>query len=118
MNTGRNFRDRILTTLDSHPLSLLLFLLLMVSAYGNYYQAKQLDQVCELSGPHGDVVASPKTDREKLDNICSARDEDDDGDDDDNDDNPAANTNPDATPQVSPNTNANPAPANPMSAPK
>ena len=112
MNIALNFKERILTVLDSHPLGLLAFLLLMLSLYGNYYQARQLDEVCELSGPHGDVVASPKTEREKLANICTARDEDDDGDDDDKDDssNPAANTNP--------NANTSPAPDKPKSDPK
>src|SRR5437868_4889997 len=94
MSIGTRFRERILELLNSHPLTLFIFMVLLISAYGNYQQAKQLDEVCELSGPHADVVAAPKTDREKLDNICSARDDEvDTGDDDDNTENNTATPN-------------------------
>jgi hypothetical protein len=88
MGVGAKIGQRILTVLNSNPLAWFLLFVALMSGYGNYKQAKDLERICELSGPHGDVVAVAKTKQEKLANLCAGRkvEDDDDDDDDDEDD--------------------------------
>ena len=46
-------------------------LLLVIAEYGNYQRGKELDHVCELTGPHDVGFVSPKNDKEELDTIIS-----------------------------------------------
>jgi hypothetical protein len=41
-----------------------------MAEYGNYQRGRELDQVCELLGPHDVAVMSPQTPKEEIDNIC------------------------------------------------
>lgn len=62
-------RDRVLR----NPAAWFFFALFLLAEYWNYEKGKQLDRVCELTGPHEAVVAKPTTDREELGNICLSR---------------------------------------------
>ena len=67
------FRDKVRDTFQKNVVAWFLFALLLIAAYGNYQRGKELDRVCELSGPHVGVFSSPKNDKEELDSICVAR---------------------------------------------
>jgi hypothetical protein len=73
--------DRIVKAIHEgffrNPLAWLLLAAFAIAEYGNYQRGKELDRVCELTGPHDVWVKSPKTSREEIDKICGARESSD-----------------------------------------
>ena len=61
-----------------NPFAWLLLIAFIIAEYGNYQRGKELDRICELSGPHDVSVKKPTTPREEIDNICISRQPDDD----------------------------------------
>ena len=61
-----------------NPIAWILCVLLGIAGHGNYQRGRDLDRICELLGPHDVAVASPRTAREEIDNICISREPPDD----------------------------------------
>jgi hypothetical protein len=72
-----SWTDKIREGLLKNPFAWILFVLLVIAEYGNYQRGKELDHVCELTGPHDVGFVSPKNDKEELDTICISRQPDD-----------------------------------------
>jgi hypothetical protein len=68
-----NFAEKMREGFFKNPLALLLLLAFAIAEHANYQRSKELNRVCELTGPHDDWVAVPRNDREEIDKICISR---------------------------------------------
>jgi hypothetical protein len=50
---------------------------LAVAIFGNYKRGRELDRICDLTGPHDTMAAVPHTARYEIDDICINREPDD-----------------------------------------
>src|SRR5260221_13602323 len=59
-------------SITRNPIAWLLFGALLWCVWGNYEKGRDLDRLCELTGPHdvGLPAEYAKTARDKIDNIC------------------------------------------------
>jgi hypothetical protein len=55
---------------SDNPLGWVLFALLLLSIYYHYRDGKDLEKVCELTGPHDVSVPNPLTTQQEITNIC------------------------------------------------
>ena len=65
-----HFSQRLFNSFFAYPIAWLLFALLAVAEYGNYYKGRDLARICELTKPHDVPASTPRTGREEIDNIC------------------------------------------------
>jgi hypothetical protein len=65
--------DKISAGFFKNPVAWVLLVFFIIAEYGNYQRGKELDRVCELSGPHDFSYSQPKNDKEEIDTICVNR---------------------------------------------
>jgi hypothetical protein len=61
-----------------NPVAWIFFALFVFAEYRNFQKGGDIDKFCELTGPHQATVGDPRTDRNKLDAICIAHEDDSD----------------------------------------
>lgn len=69
--------DKFQASFIRNPAAWVLFGLLCFSVYSHYETGRKLTRVCELAGPFDYSTGNPRTDRERMANICLSRQGDD-----------------------------------------
>jgi len=73
----RQIGERVRANFIANPLVWILCAALALAEYGNYQRGKELDLLCDLTGPHDMYYGKPVTNRQRADNTCIARQSDD-----------------------------------------
>ena len=59
-----------------NPVAWILFALFVFAEYWNFQKGEDIDKLCGLTAPHNATVGDPLTDRDRLDAICVAHEDD------------------------------------------
>ena len=59
-----------------NPVGWVFLALFVLAEYWNFQKGEDIDKLCELTGPHNATVGDPLTDRDRLDAICVAHEDD------------------------------------------
>jgi hypothetical protein len=62
--------QRIVAGLTRNPLAWLLLGAFLIASFKYFERDKQLERVCELTGPHDVMTSHPRNGRDEVDNIC------------------------------------------------
>jgi hypothetical protein len=68
--TKRIVLDKVRTGFVANPVAWILFGLLALAQCRSYLTGRDLQTVCELTGPHNVSFENPVTERQQLDTIC------------------------------------------------
>ena len=59
-----------------NPVAWIFLALFVFAEYWNFQKGEDIDKLCELTGPHNATVGDLLTDRDRLDAICVAHEDD------------------------------------------
>lgn len=65
--------DRLFFGILRNLIAWALLVALLFSEYSRYSLGLEIDNVCELTGPHDVMTGNPRNDRDRVDNICGPR---------------------------------------------
>jgi hypothetical protein len=61
-----------------NPVGWVFLALFVLAEYWNFQKGEDIDKLCELTKPHNATVGAARTDRNRLDAICIAHEDDSD----------------------------------------